>query len=102
MLISLQIGFLRLSKDFCFIANWDGFHPFKNISSKTVDVATLALLMFPPALRMQPELIFTWWGVSGHPSDLNPFLRLALDDFLSSIEEFDNEEGTMQHFFFSQ
>jgi hypothetical protein len=88
-------GFLRLDKDFFFIANWDGFQPFKNISSKTMDVATLALLNFPPALRMQPELLFTWWGVSGHPSNLNPFMRVALEDFFSSIREFFVHKSTV-------
>lgn len=77
-----------------FIANWDGFHPFKNISAKTMDVATLALLNLPPALRMQSELIFTWWGVSSHPSNLNPFLRLALEDFLDSVKDFVTPEST--------
>lgn len=80
--------------DFCFLANWDGFLPFKNQSSKTMDVATLSLLMLPPALRMQAELLFTWWGVSGHPSNLNPFLCIALEDFFDSIEHFANEAGT--------
>ena len=80
--------------DFCFLANWDGFLPFKNRSSKTMDVATLTLLMFPPRIRFQPELLFTWWGVSGHPSNLNPFLRIALEDFLQSMKDFITPEGT--------
>lgn len=62
-----------------------------------MDVATLALLMLPPAMRLQPELLFTWWGVSGHPSNLNPFLRIALADFLQSLTDFDaKHEGTQR------
>lgn len=87
-------GWFRREKDFCFLANWDGFLPFKNRSSKTMDVSTLSLLMLPPALRMQAELLFTWWGVSGHPSNLNPFLRVALADFFESINDFLTSDST--------
>lgn len=61
-----------------------------------MDVATLALLNFPPALRMQPELLFTWWGVSGRPSNLNAFLHVALEDFFRSLREFLVDKST-QH-----
>lgn len=52
-----------------------------------MDVATLALLNLPPALRSLPELMFVWWGVSGHPSNINPFLRVALQDFIESFQQ---------------
>ena len=31
--------------------------------------------------------------MSGHPSNLNPFLRIALNDFLASVAVFEKPEG---------
>lgn len=73
------------------MSSWDGFRPFKVQSAKTMDVGTVALLNLPPALRNQPELLFTWFGVSHHVRNLNPFLRLALADFFESVRCFPDE-----------
>lgn len=87
-------GWLSLERDFCFLANWDGFRPFKDLSAKSVDLANLVLLSFPPALRNQPELIFTWFGLSARVSNLNPFLDVALEDFFDSVGDFDDDNST--------
>lgn len=80
------------------MGSWDGFRPFKDVSRKSMDVATLALLNLPPPLRFRPELMFVWWGISGHYSDINPFLRVALQDFIESFQQdFLNEESTYTH-----
>lgn len=91
-------GLLRPGKDLVFMGSWDGFRPFKDVSRKSMDVATLALLNLPPPLRFRPELMFVWWGISGHYSDINPFLRVALQDFIESFQQdFLNEESTYTH-----
>lgn len=93
-LSNICLGWLSLQRDFCFLANWDGFRPFKDLSAKSVDLANLVLLALPPALRTQPELIFTWFGLSARVSNLNPFLELALEDFFDSVGDFDDDDST--------
>lgn len=73
-------------RDFPFLANWDGFRPYKDQSAKSMDIASLIFLGLPPHLRTQPELMFVWWGVSKHISNLNPFLDFALDEFADSVD----------------
>ena len=93
----LIVEWLRLDKDLCFLANWDGFRPFKDQSAKSVDVANLILLSLPPALRTQPELIFTWFGLSAPVSNLNPFLHVALEEFFDSVGDFEDDDSAV-HF----
>jgi hypothetical protein len=61
-------------------------------------VANLILLSLPPALRTQPELICTWFGLSAPVSNLNPFLQVALEDFYDSVSlDWCEEEGATQN-----
>lgn len=85
---TLNTGLLRhKEKDLVFMASWDGFQPFKDMSRKSMTVATLALLNLPPALRMRADLQFVWWGLSGHKSNINPFLQVALQEFVTNFHE---------------
>lgn len=68
------------------MANWDGFRPFKNLSAKGVELASLVFLGLPPGMRNRSEFIHTWWGLSSSPSNINPFLDVALLELSESIE----------------
>ena len=83
------------------MANWDGFRPYKNLSSKTVELANLVFLGLPPALRTRPEFIFTWWGSSTSPSNLNPFLDVALSELSDWLwDNMSNDEGAVANTYY--
>lgn len=77
-----SLGYLRPEMDFLLRRKLGWLPPIQGL-----------VLQDSASLRHQPELLFTWWGVSGHPSNLNPFLRIALDDFLASVADFAKEKG---------
>lgn len=88
--------------DFGFMANWDGFRPFKDLSAKTAELASLVFLGLPPGMRNRSEFILTWWGLSSSPSNLNPFLDIALTEFSNSYHKgLEKEEGMCMLLFLS-
>lgn len=95
-----RIETFRPNRDFGILANWDGFRPFKDQSAKTMDVANAVFLFLPPHLRISPEFVFVWWGVSRHVSNLNLFLDFALDEFADSLEKGKAKLSRMMFFFF--
>lgn len=71
--------------DIAFLAVADGWLPFKR-GAKSVWTCQLACLNLPPEIRLRPELVFTWFGFFGNPSNsLDPFFRLALGPFVEAL-----------------
>lgn len=64
-----------------------------------MDVASLVFLGLPQMLRTRAELIFTWWGVSLHVTNLNPFLDFALSEFYESVEMISQKNEDRADFF---